>query len=208
MPEIRATPPTSSVRPGRCANHPGAPSVGPCDLCGRSLCATCAVPVRGALIGPECLSSALDEAPGDPPPLPPGPRRGDRAAIAGFALVAVLSIFPWSRFGDASRFFGAWSQHWSLVASGAGLLGLVLAGWFNRRPIDSVLEAIAYATLAILVIVASLLHHEHPPPLSVGSPVSLLAAFGGALALIGAGLKAAGIIGARRGWRAPSLTRP
>jgi len=208
VPEIRATPPSSSVRAGRCASHPGAPSIGPCDLCGRSLCVTCAVPVRGALIGPECLSTVLDEVPGDPTPLPLEPRRGDRVAIAGFALVAVLSIFPWSRFGDASRFLGAWSPHWSLVASSAGLLGLALAAWFHRRPIDPMLEAIAYAALAILVVVASLRHYEHPPPLSVGSPVPVLAALAGGLALIGAGLKAAGIVEARRSGRTPSLTRP
>src|SRR5467141_1795536 len=116
----------TSAQPGRCANNPAVASVGACDMCGRPLCLACAVPVRGRVIGPECLSKVLVDA----PPLPhlpaPVPVAGSRLALAGFAMLVVASVFPWSRFGDSSRYFGAWTPHWSLVAVVAGVLGLLL----------------------------------------------------------------------------------
>ena len=188
---------TTATR-GRCANHPGVASVAACELCGRWLCVVCAVPVRGRVIGPECLASVVEDA---PPALPPAAmgRRGDRLAIAGFALVTVLSIFPWSRFGDSSRFFGAWTLHWSIVAVTAGVVGLVFALSVWRRPIHQLAEAGIEAGLAGTVAAAALLHHHHPPPLTVGSAAPWLAVAGATVALAGALVKAATVLRARRG---------
>ena len=188
----------ASARPRRCANHPGVAGVGTCELCGRSLCIACAVPVRGTVIGPECLGSVVEDAPPGPPPslvIRPG---GDRLAIAGFGLVTVLSFFPWSKFGDSSRFLGAWSLHWSLAAAGAGVIGLLFAVSALRRPSDPMLEALVYAALGLVVIGASLLHHHHPPPLTIGSLVAWLAVIGGVLAVVGAGLKGLVVLRATR----------
>ena len=53
----------------RCATHPSRLTVGTCDVCGRPLCVECAVPVRGRVLGPECLSEVLgDDIPATPAP--------------------------------------------------------------------------------------------------------------------------------------------
>ena len=168
-------------------------------MCGRPLCIACVVLVRGVLVGPECLPAVLE----DPPPLdgrkaaaPPG---GDRLALAGFGLVAVLSIFPWSRF-VGPRWFGAWTLHWSLLAVLGGVLGLGLALAARRRPLDPRGVAAAYAVLAVAVTIGAYLHHRHPPPLAGGTFVDWLALSGGVLALLGAATKTLAVLRARR-WR-------
>lgn len=196
MADVTGAPP--SARPRRCANHPGIAGIGTCELCGRWLCLACAVPVRGRVIGPECLASVVEDA----DPAPPSPlvvrAGGDRLAIAGFGLVTVLSFFPWSRFGDSSHFLGAWSLHWSLVAAAAGVVGLLFAGYARRRPWEPLLEAVVYAGLGIIVAGASLLHRHYPPPLTAGSAVPWLAVIGGTLAVVGGALKGAVLLRAGR----------
>jgi hypothetical protein len=186
------------ARPGRCVNHPGVPAAGSCQVCGRSLCVACAVPVRGDVIGPECLTSVLEEVPPPasvPAPLPP---HGDWLTRAGFGLVVILSVFPWSRFGEGSRFLGAWTLHWSLLAALAGAAGLGVAFLVRRRPLDARVEIAAIALLATLVAVGALLHHFHPPLLSVPSASPLLAVAGAGLALLGAAFKVKALVEARR----------
>ena len=172
-------------RPGRCANHPAVPEVGHCSVCGRALCLTCATPVRGALVGPECLSAVLDEI----PPPTPVPIRVPAAAtwlvIGGFGLVVVLSIFPWSRYGDSSGFLEAWTVHWSLLAVAAGLAGFAAALWLARHPADARIETAVYAGLAVVVATAALLHARRPPPLSDFAVTPLLAILAALLALAG-----------------------
>ena len=176
-------------RPGRCANHPAVPHVGQCSVCGRALCLTCATPVRGDLIGPECLSAVLDEVPA-PSPVPiRTPPLADRLVIAGFGLVLILSIFPWSRFGDSSGYLEAWSVHWSLVAVLAGLAGLAAAFVLSRRPIDPRVETALYSGLALVVAVTSFLHHRHPPPLSASRVTPLFAIVAALVALAGAAVR-------------------
>ena len=188
----------TTTRTSRCANHPGEAGIAACELCGRWLCLACAVPVRGRVIGPECLASVVEDA----PPLPAIPsvprRRGDGLAIAGFALVTALSIFPWSRFGESSNLWGAWRLAWSLPAVLAGVVGLMFALAVWRRPIDQIVETVVYAALALVVAVTALLHHHHPPPLTVGSAVPWLAVLGAILALAGALVKGTALLRARR----------
>jgi hypothetical protein len=169
-------------------------SVASCDACGRPLCVTCAVPVRGTTIGPECLATVLEEPPPSvqvPAPLPP---RGEWPAIAGFGLVVALGILPWSKVGEGSRLFGAWAPNWSLLAASAGLAGLAIALLARYRPMDQRLETAAYAVLGALVAVGSVLHLANPPFLSEASASPLLALAGAALALFGAGLKATRVV--------------
>ena len=167
-------------------------------MCGRSLCLTCAVPVRGSLVGPECLATVLEDAPPPGPAPAPIPPRGDRIAAAGFALVLVASIFPWSRFGDTSGYFGSWRVSWSLVAVGAAAAGVVFALLAWRRPMDARLEALLYAALALVSGIGAYLHHHHPPPLSSPSFTPFLGIAGAAVAMLGAMRKAASLMAARR----------
>ena len=178
----RAHPPG---RTSRCSEHSSSSAVGSCAVCGRNLCLPCAILVRGTLVGAECLPAVLGDAPAvDPGPVPVPPR-GRLLALAGFGLAVAASIFPWSRF-DGNGLFGAWAPHWSLLAAVAAATGLIftLAGFV--RPLDRRVEAAGYAGLAAALIVASLLHRQHPPPLTEAAPAVWLALAGGALALIGA----------------------
>ena len=130
------------------------------------------------MIGPECLGTILEDAPSPTPPPPAIAPRGDGLAIVGFGLVTVLSIFPWSRFGDSSHFLGAWSLHWSILATGAAVVGLLFALFVWRHPTDAVMEACIYGGLGLIVGGAALLHHHHPPQLAAGSAVPWLAVVG------------------------------
>lgn len=188
----------TQARPGRCATHPNAASVGVCDVCGRSLCVACAVPIRGAIVGRECVSAVLtDPPPAERVPSPVRPR-GAKIALIGFALVVIVSLLPWSRFGDSSRYLGAWTPHWSLVAALAGVVGFVFALLVSYRPLDPRLEAAVYGALGALVGIAALTQHRHPPILSEATYWPWVAALGGALAVVGAILRTMAVLEARR----------
>lgn len=198
-----ATEGQTSARPGRCANHPAVARVGACDECGRPLCLACAVPVRGKVIGPECLSKVLV----DPPPVVhlPGPisARGERLALVGFAVVLVASVFPWSRFGSSSRFFGAWAARWSLLAVGAALLGALFVVFDRYRPVDPRVGAAVLLVLGLICGAAALSYGRHPPLLSESTNWPWLAVAGAAVALTGGLIHSFALVRARR---APSPT--
>lgn len=117
--------------------------------------------------------------------------------MTGFGLVLLLSVLPWSRFGDASGLFEAWTVHWSLLAAAAGTVGFVAAVGFWRWPRDPGVEVVVCLPLAVLVIVGAGLHRLHPPSLSSASAVPLLAVGAGLVALAGAGFEAAGMLRTR-----------
>lgn len=189
-----------TTRPGRCSVHAGSPAVGVCSGCHRSLCLACAIPVRGLLVGAECLARFVEDAPSVEPPAGPAPRRGDVATIAGFGVVAVLSLFPWTRFGGSS-FLGAWDGGWSLPAVVAGTGGLILsvAGWV--RPRAAAMEAAVYGVLAVVAGVACILYRFRPPLLAGASLLPLFAFLGAVLALGGAVWKAGGLRAPAPRWR-------
>lgn len=185
-------------RPGRCATHPAAASVGSCEVCGRALCVACAVPVRGTLVGRECLGEVLEDAPpleGVPSPIR---QRGGRLALIGFGLVVLTSVLPWSRFGDSSRYLGAWTLNLSLIAAVAGVAGLALALFVTYRPLDARAEGSAFGVLGMLIVIAAVLQHRHPPLLSEATYWPWVAALGGALGIVAGGLKLRAVRGAGR----------
>jgi hypothetical protein len=192
--EVRSPP----GRPGRCATHPGVARAGVCEVCGRGLCLTCAVLVRGGLVGPECLSQLVPDVP--PTELVPNPipSRGDRLVLAGLSLVLVASLFPWARFGEASGYLEAWTPHWSLLSVGAAAVGIVLLPLMARRRRTPPLEAGTFAALGIVIAAAALLHRTHPPSLSAASWAVWPAFTGGLLVLLGALRKANSVLEARR----------
>ncbi|HEX8100589.1 MAG TPA: hypothetical protein VF660_10375 [Actinomycetota bacterium] len=122
----------------------------------------------------------------------------NRLVVAGFACVVALSVFPWSRFGDSSGPFEAWTLHWSLLAVAAGLAGLLTVGWVARRPVELSVEIWAEGGLAVVSAVASLLHFRAPPPLSTPAPSPLLAMVAAVVAAIGVAMKLRVLLEARR----------
>lgn len=119
-----------SLRVERCDVHPLRPAVSLCAGCGRPLCLACAIPVRGRVLGAECLPPPLAEE------IPePRRRRARPSPLLGVGLgVCVASTaLPWSRFGPGSGPFGAWDgpARWALVAAVAATLGALL--WLAAR---------------------------------------------------------------------------
>lgn len=172
--------------------------MGVCDVCGRPLCVVCAIPVRGAMVGPECLPAVLEDVPPAarlPSPIRP---RGGKVALIGFGLAAVVTILPWSRFGDSSRYLGAWTPHWSLIAALAGVAGFAFALYVTYRPLDPRIEAATYGFLGLVIVVAAAIQHRHPPILSEATHWPWVAILGGILAILGAVLKARAVLEARR----------
>jgi hypothetical protein len=166
----------------RCSLHPGTQAVATCEGCGRALCLWCAVPVRGAAYGAECLNRVLGDG---PPVAAETPRR--RAPIyvaAGFGVALASTVLPWTRFGEGSTIFGAWSlsPRWALLAAFAALIGFGVALTRSRRGIsDRVWDAVLIA-LGSLVVVASILEWFRPPFPSTPSVVPWVAAAAGAFA--------------------------
>ena len=188
----------TSSKPGRCANHPAVASVGACDVCARALCLSCAIPVLGRVIGPECLSKVLVDAP--PPPQVPAPvgPAGRTLALIGFVVVLLTSVFPWSRFGDSSRYFGAWAPHWSLVSVAAALLGLIYVLIDRVRPLDPRVLTAGLFSCSVVAGAAALLHYLNPPLLSESTRWPLVAMGGAVVALAGASMNLVALVRARR----------
>jgi hypothetical protein len=176
----------ATPRKGRCSVHPGEDSVAVCDVCGRPLCMGCAIPVRGSVVGQECLGEVLEDPP--PAPAPPGPPPRARAvALSGFLLVVCSSILPWARYGDASGTLEAWTMHWSVLALVAALAGALLMIFRRRMPWAQNVQSTILVALAAAALVGVILHGVHPPPLSERTTLGWgLAVVGACAALLGA----------------------
>ena len=150
----------------RCSRHPTRSAVARCDGCGRRLCLPCAVPVRGLVLGSECLpeqaASDRDRDTG-----------GERLALtreriatgAAFAITLVATVVPWTRFGVGSGVFGAWvsGPRWatlSAIAAAAGCGTWIVQHVRARAPrrFD-----VALTMLGGLVAVGALLAMARPP---------------------------------------------
>jgi len=173
-------------RKGRCSNHPGEAQVAACDVCGRPLCIACAVPVRGSVVGPECVAEVVPDAP--EPPIPARPRSwGRMAATVGFSITLAASVRPWAGYGDASGSMQAWMPHWSLLALASSLAGLIAILAFRRRRADPLVEAGAILAFAAAALLGVVLHGWHPPPLATATTLGWgLGLTGAVLALVGA----------------------
>jgi peptidoglycan/LPS O-acetylase OafA/YrhL len=147
----------------RCELHPGNPTVARCDTCDRALCLVCATPVRGQVFGPECLPfDVADEAPA-PPRRPPMPRRWLALGIA-LTVVVAATFLPWTRFGQASGWFGAWGWplRWSMLAAVAG--SAALAVWLVRRRRPGRGVALVLEVLGAAACLGTVLAIVNPPP--------------------------------------------
>ncbi|MFB3739355.1 MAG: hypothetical protein ACE14W_10390 [Candidatus Velamenicoccus archaeovorus] len=162
MPDERAT---RSAE--RCSVHPALVAVARCDGCGRRLCLACAVPVRGRVLGQECLAEALGD---EPPPEPPADERWwtrTRELVGGiaFAVASLTTAVPWSRFGEGAGMFGAWGRpRWSMLAASAAVVGLLLWGLRRRLPGGAQRPwSLTLAGLGGLVALGGVLAGLHPP---------------------------------------------
>ncbi|MGZ5298438.1 MAG: hypothetical protein ACXWDU_02065 [Actinomycetota bacterium] len=168
----------------RCATHPSRLTVGTCEVCGRPLCVECAIPVRGRVLGAECLSEVLgDDIPASLPPRPWRRLRSpaDRVTGALLAVAALATLLPWTRFSTGSGFAGAWAfdERWSMLAACGAVIGFGAWLAFGRRPSVARTAAIVAGTV---VVAGSLLAALNPPPFTKPAlaPWIGLAAGGGA----------------------------
>lgn len=158
---------------------------------------TCAVPVRGRVLGQECLAAEL----GDPaiaiPLEPDRARAGSWASEAGAALALLATAGPWTRTGAGDRLLGAWvpSVRWSMVAAVVAAVLVPAIWWFQRH------GARSGAMLAIVggtaIAVASAFAIAFPPTFQAASWGPWVAAVGGTIAV--AGGIANVVVGARPG---------
>jgi hypothetical protein len=165
----------------RCVHHPGRTAVGRCDVCAEPICVTCAVPVRGRTIGPECLATELGDPALTAPPEPDRGRVGAWIAIGGALLALAATIGPWTRTGEGDRALGAWvlDVRWSIVA-GLAALACVPASWWLRAN-ASRRGRLLVAALGAVIVVASLLAILFPPTFQAASWGPWTALAGGAL---------------------------
>ena len=148
----------------RCEVHPNRVAAVHCAECDRPVCLRCAVPVRGRVLGPECLRAALgDEAP--PAPTPKRARRPTAELVAGVAFLsaAVLTLFPWTRFATGSGFAGAWASdlRWSMLAATAAVMAAGI--WVAGRALRS-LASRAQIVLGCAGALGAAMAIAHPPP--------------------------------------------
>ena len=176
--------PTETARSAeRCQDHPGSPSVARCSRCGRTLCIACAVPVRGSVLGPECLPpDVAAEARAD------GVRRTPmpvwwRVTGAALVILAGATAFPWTRFGTASGWFGAWGTplRWSTLTAVAAILALLV--WSFRRWHGS-WAGWAVAALSAAAAVGAELAILNPPPFTKASAAPWVALVAGLVSAV------------------------
>ena len=175
----------------RCRDHPGSPSVARCASCGRTLCIACAVPVRGTVLGPECLPPEVAaEARAEDPGRTPMPVWW-RATGAALLVLMVATVFPWTRFGTASGWFGAWGTplRWSTVSAVAASLAMLV--WLVRRRPGRA-TAWAVAALSFVAAAGAELAIINPPPFTRASAAPWVAVVAG----VAAGV--ASLVSARR----------
>lgn len=164
----------------RCEVHPGSVSVARCARCDRTMCIACAVPVRGAVLGPECLPADVAPEGGVTEVRRPPMSRG--WIVTGAALLVLLgsTVAPWTRFGVASGWFGAWGSplRWSTLTAAAAALALLI--WIaRRRPGRTVVGAVA--VLGILAAGGAELSIVNPPPFTKASAAPWVALAAGGL---------------------------
>jgi hypothetical protein len=138
------------------------------------------VPVRGAVVGAECLSAEL----GSPStPAAPGGRSALALAGSGMLLSLAATLVPWTRLG---HWMAAWAWPlaadvpWAMLAAAGSVAGCGL--WFVARGRERFRAlAIALASAGAIVAVGAYLSIANPPPFThawLGPYVALPAGLG------------------------------
>jgi hypothetical protein len=166
----------------RCRHHPGRAAVARCSACGDPVCLACAVPVRGRVLGPGCVTEEL----GDPALAVPLEADvsvpGAAWTVVGGAVALLATVGPWTGAGTGARVFGAWvpSVRWSTIAALASVVLIGVAWWF-RSSGSPVARTLVIVT-GLVVAVASALAIAFPPIFQVATWGPWVAAAGGAIA--------------------------
>ena len=149
------------------------------------MCLTCAVPVRGRTIGPECLSAELGD-PGLTVPPEPTPATGSTIAMVGAVIALAATIGQWTRTGAGDRLFGAWvpSLRWSTVAAVAAVCLVAAAWWFRTHGTAARRQAGAARERLRRLGIGP--RDRLPPTFQAASWGPWVAAIGGVIALVGA----------------------
>jgi B-box zinc finger protein len=178
----------------RCQRHPGQAAIAACNRCGVSLCVSCAVPVRGEVLGPECIGEVLGGDAVRPPPDALDPGRLGLLGGFGLLIAAAATCIPWTWFGSGATVFGAWSldRRWSMLAAVLSVLGLVV--WFGSRLRGAEFADGVALVAGSVVAVAAVLAVLNPPPLTHASMGPWLTIVGGVVSAV------AGVIDLRRRW--------
>jgi hypothetical protein len=170
----------------RCVHHPGKGAVARCGACEQPVCLACAVPVRGRVLGPECLAAELGD-PGLTTSLASDRSvTGSWVAVAGAVLALVATVGPWTRTGAGDRMFGAWvpSVRWSMAAAVAAIALLGSAWWFRAQ--GSRLASLLVILAGAGVSAAAALSIAFPPTFQAASWGPWAAVVGGAIGAAGA----------------------
>ncbi len=170
----------------RCATHPGIAAVATCASCDRALCLACALPVRGRVLGTECLPDEIADGAPAPAPGHVEPGVGSRLAASGILVSLAASFLPWTRFGTGSGMAGAWGTgRWSLMAGFGAAAGAFT--WLIARITAQTARRWACAGLAgcaSIVLAGAVLAVLNGPPLTkpAAAPwISMIAAGAAAL---------------------------
>ena len=170
----------------RCVHHPSRTAVARCSACDEPVCLTCAVPVRGRVLGPECLDAELGDPAITTPTEPDRAAAGSWVAFSGAVVALLATVGPWTRTGAGNRLLGAWvpSVRWSMVAAVAAVALFPAAWWFRAHPgrRGAILVILGGATIAL----ASALAIAFPPTFQAASWSPWVAAIGGTIAVAGA----------------------
>lgn len=172
----------------RCETHPGVPSIAHCDRCRRALCVDCALPVRGRILGPECVPASQTEGVSPAPPGPRTRRPGLAGVGAAFGICVALTTLPWTRFGHASGPLDAWRwPRWSLLAATGAVVGLAVWAfqWWRPRMTDRT-ALLLLASLAVVTALGGVLAATAPAPLTRSTLVPWIVAGIGAVAALAA----------------------
>lgn len=172
----------------RCAFHAGRPAVARCDACGRPLCLGCSTPVRGEVLGPDCLARLLgaEDETGEASPVPD--RVGAVTRVA-FLVAFGATLLPWARSGEGSWGFGAWgtTMKWSLLVAVAATAGVVVS-MLGGAPPDPRARQLRWAcvVLGLLTSAGSVLAVLRAPAFTDPWFAPWIAAGAGALACVAA----------------------
>jgi hypothetical protein len=127
-----------------------------CDGCGRRMCLSCAIPVRGGTVGNECLVRVLG------PDAPQGEAVDRRApgetafwvGGSGFVAAAAAVAVPWTNSLTSSHVRGVFGSletepvSWALASALAAVAGFV--GWLVLQLRPSRRGVVALWLLAVL----------------------------------------------------------
>jgi B-box zinc finger protein len=176
----RADPKTAQ----RCRRHPGQAAIAACNRCGASLCVSCAVPVRGEVLGPECIGEVLGRDTVRQPAEALDPGRLGLLGGFGLLIAAAATCIPWTWFGSGATLFGAWSldRRWSMLAAVVSVLGLAV--WFGSRLRGAELADVVAMVAGSVVAVAAVLAVLNPPPLTHASIGPWLTTVGGVMGAV------------------------